>query len=113
MPPDGPSTVIALMAAFRWISLLLIVPQLAWGRSALPVPPVPPTNPETPAPVPDPNQHAPPPQDTKSHVEWSITEFRAQNYEPGVAFAAGSRYRTDEDRKTLQTPGLLMRVPLE
>jgi hypothetical protein len=101
------------MVAVRWVSLLLIIPSLAWARSSLPVPPIPPADHETPAPVPNPDQQPPPPQDNKPHVKWSVTDFRAQKYEPGSAFAAGSRYRTGEDRKTLQTPGLLMRVPLE
>jgi hypothetical protein len=110
---DKTAVVIGSMAWFRWTSLLLIIPQLAWARNPLPVPPIPPANPETPAPVPDLGQQPPPPQDNKPHVKWSVTDFRAQKYEPGSAFAAGSRYRTGEDRKTLQTPGLLMRVPLE
>src|SRR5690348_3497759 len=52
------------------VLLLLIIPHRVWGRTPLPVPPTPPVFSEAPAPVPNPDQHAPHTEDTKPHIKW-------------------------------------------
>ena len=79
-----------------------------------PVPPIPPQHPplaET-APIPDADARAPvAPQSTSPSVD--VRLYRARPYDPGLGFAPGSRYQTSEDRKPIQTPGLVISVPLQ
>jgi hypothetical protein len=79
-----------------------------------PVPPIPPEHPplaET-APVPNADASAPiTPESAAPSVEVKL--YRARPYDPGFGFAPGSRYQTSEDRKPIQTPGLIISVPLQ
>jgi hypothetical protein len=79
----------------------------------LPLPPVPPDHPPLAdaAPVPDLYAEAPvAPAPAKPSV--NVKLYRADIYDPGVAFVPGSRYQSSEDRKPIQTPGLSISVPL-
>jgi hypothetical protein len=81
----------------------------------LPVPPTPSAFvPRTElAPVPDRDAHVPIRQDTTSHINLSVADFRATAIDTSAGFVAGSRYRSAEDLRALQTPGLKLTVPLQ
>lgn len=99
----------------RWklvlIGLLAAAPALA---DSLPTPPIPPflTSGTTAAPVPDSDVDAPP-AISASGPTIALKFYRAETYDPGMGFAPGSRYRTNEDRKPIQTPGFSVSVPLK
>ena len=79
-----------------------------------PVPPIPPDHPslaET-APVPNADAQAPAaPQSTSPSVDVKL--YRTRPYDPGYGFAPGSRYQDNEERKPIQTPGLVISVPIQ
>jgi hypothetical protein len=79
----------------------------------LPLPPLPPSSPPsaTAAPVPD-NDFTPPPSAANAGPTVGLKFFRSQTFDPGLGFAPGSRYRSSEDRKPVQTPGISVSVPL-
>ncbi len=80
----------------------------------LPVPPVPPSSPpsSTAAPVPD-NDFFPPQSAANAGPTVALKFFRSQTYDPGLGFSPGSRYRSSEERKPIQTPGISLSVPLD
>lgn len=99
----------------RWILGLLSIcgasPALA---DPLPVPPPPPAQVSgaAAAPVPDPDARLNLPDgDPRASLE--IRNFQTPSYSAGQAFAPGSRFRTPEERRPIQTPGLSLVVPLE
>ncbi len=80
----------------------------------LPVPPAPPDHPPLAdaAPVPNVDAEAPvAPASAKPSV--SVKLYRANIYDPGVAFVPGSKYQSSDDRKPIPTPGLSITVPLK
>ena len=80
----------------------------------LPVPPVPPANPDVgdAAPVPNTDARAPV-VPTSEAPSVDVRMYRAKTYDPSQGFTPGSRYQTTEDRKPIQTPGLSISVPLK
>jgi hypothetical protein len=80
----------------------------------LPVPPIPPVTPvpDATAPIPDPDVRVPVAEVSEA-PRVDVRLYRSTPYDPGVAFAPGSRYRSNEDRKPIQTPGLSISVPLK
>jgi hypothetical protein len=95
------------------LMLFVALAPRAWADT-LPVPPIPPLQPlaEAGAPVPNPDVRAPNPE-VSEQPRVDVREFRSIPYDPGVAFGPGSRYRSSEDRKMIQTPGLSISVPLK
>lgn len=79
----------------------------------LPLPPIPPVSPpsSTAAPIPD-NDFYPPQSSAKAGPTVALKFFRSQTFDPGLGFAPGSRYRSTEDRRPIQTPGITVSVPL-
>jgi hypothetical protein len=65
------------------------------------------------APVPDRDAHVRIRQDTTSHINLSVTDFRATTIDTSAGFVGGSRYRSAEDLRALQTPGLKLTVPFQ
>ncbi len=100
------------MTRILFLALLLTAgPTLA---DTLPEPPMPPAQvPERDA-APTPDRDAktglPPPSE---HAAVELKVFRATPYDAGVAFTPGSRFRTPEERKPIQTPGVSFSFPLE
>jgi hypothetical protein len=80
----------------------------------LPVPPLPPGQApaDLAAPVPD-NDLRNPVVASSDSPSFALKFYRARPYDPGMGFAPGSRYQTNEDRKPIQTPGLSVSVPLK
>jgi hypothetical protein len=80
----------------------------------LPIPPIPPPSPPsaTAAPIPD-NDVDAPAAAVQTGPRLALKFYRAQTYDPGMGFGPGSRYRTSEDRKPIQTPGFSVSVPLD
>jgi hypothetical protein len=102
-----------VLAAIVTLGPLMMVPRGATAED-MPVPPMPPDRPPVGeiAPVPDRDAHGPvTPESTSPSVD--IRQFRNRPYDPGLGFAPGSRYQTNEDRKPIQTPGLSINVPLQ
>lgn len=96
------------------VLLALLATAGASPRRPLPVPPVPPVHPPTDeyAPVPDRDAQAPRDGDHQG-TQVDLHNFRVPNFPKGLGYAPGSRYRTEEDRRPIQTPGLTVRVPLQ
>ncbi|HET6307987.1 MAG TPA: hypothetical protein VFG12_12415 [Rhodopila sp.] len=102
-----------LLAALIAIGPVIAPPPRAIADD-LPIPPIPPERPPPGeiAPVPDLDVHGPLiPDSTQPTVD--IRQFRNRPYDPGMGFAPGSRYRSGEDRKPIQTPGVSINVPLQ
>jgi hypothetical protein len=101
-----------LRAIFILGALMLSIPgAMAEG---LPVPPIPPEHPPLGdiAPVPNLDARAPiAPASSSPSVD--VRFFRNRPYDPGLGFAPGSRYQTNEDRKPIQPPGLSVSFPLQ
>jgi hypothetical protein len=97
--------------------VFLMIPLLSASAAIaneLPVPPIPPEGllyGQT-APVPNPDAAAPI-GPASENASLAVRLYRAQPYDPGLGFAPGSRYRSAEDRKPIQTPGLSISVPLK
>jgi hypothetical protein len=51
--------------------------------------------------------------DATSHISLSVTDFRATTIDTSAGFVGGSRYRSAEDLRALQTPGLKLTVPFQ
>lgn len=100
-----------MRAALFLMAILAAGPAMA---EALPLPPVPPA--QVPgaraAPVPDPDAIFGLPAETQQ-TSVEIRNFQPPSYTPGMAFTPGSRFRTPEERRPIQTPGLSLVVPLE
>lgn len=98
----------------RILLMLFVVMVSTANAETLPVPPVPPAQPvpEAVAPVPDPDIRVPI-ATVSDEPRVDLRLYRAMPYDPGMGFAPGSRYRSSEDRKPIQTPGLSISVPLK
>jgi len=93
------------------VGLLLITsPVLA---EPLPVPPVPPAQQvqSQNAPVPNPDADGWVPQE-EAHSYVAIRNFKSPLGQPGSGYTPGSQFRTPEDRKAIQTPGVSFTVPI-
>lgn len=98
----------------RLIGLLLIVVAPVAQAEQLPVPPLPPAIPPAAEVAPVPDQDARGPAVIASDSpSVALKLYRAPTYDPGMGFAPGSRYRSSEDRKPIQTPGVSISVPLQ
>jgi hypothetical protein len=80
----------------------------------IPMPPIPPEHPPPGeiAPVPNVDARAPVP-DPSNEPTVDVRLYRVRLYDPSLGFAPGSQYQTTEDRKSIQTPGLSISVPLK
>jgi hypothetical protein len=89
---------------------------VAWSRvQRLPAPPRPPEaapGPEL-APVPNPDVQPPVDLDALTRPSFSITDFRSTTIDNSAGFGTGSQYRSSEDQRAIQTPGLAVKVPLQ
>jgi hypothetical protein len=75
---------------------------------------VPPEHPPTEQTAPIPNPDARGPRDTASvGTQVQITDFRASRQNQSLGYSPGSQFQTGEDRRSIQTPGLTVRVPLQ
>jgi hypothetical protein len=79
----------------------------------LPIPPIPPPHPPTDqsAPIPDRDAQAPPDTDADG-ARVSVRDFRVRRFNQGLGYAPGSQYETSEEKRSIQTPGLTVQVPL-
>jgi hypothetical protein len=80
----------------------------------LPVPPIPPANipSDRSAPLPDRDFRAP--LDTSSQgVRVMPEDFRIERYYQGLAFGQGSHFSTSEEKRSIQTPGVAVQVPIQ
>ena len=79
----------------------------------LPVPPIPPAHPpsDQSAPIPNADAAAPASAAVLPNVSWQ--DFRATNFDQSLGYAPGSRFSTSEDKRSIQTPGLSWKVPLQ
>jgi hypothetical protein len=93
---------------------LLFASAGAGPAPSLPVPPVPPMHPplDQAAPIPNPDARAPRDVDS-GRPQVSVTDFRMGSEDPSLGYSPGSHFKTSEDRRVIQTPGLTVRVPLQ
>lgn len=97
------------------LALLLLFATTGAGPSpSLPVPPIPSAHPPVDQSAPVPNPDARTPQDTASGgTRVGVTDFRLRRQDQSLGYSPGSYFRTNEDRRVIQTPGLTVRVPLQ
>jgi hypothetical protein len=99
-------------AARLWPGIIALV--LCGAAPALPLPPQPPPDPPTDQAAPTPRADARGPiNTTEQGPEVTLRDFRRQWHDGSQGFTPGSHYQTSEDRKSIQTPGVLVRVPLQ
>jgi hypothetical protein len=93
---------------------LIAIAATAYAKEPpLPVPPIPPAEPPLQAaPMPNPNIVYPDRTARRFTVtlDSDINHRTAPN--PGVAFAPGSHYQIDDDRRWFVLPGIIVRVPV-
>jgi hypothetical protein len=100
-----------MIRALVFTFLVAAAPAMA---EPLPEPPMPPAR------IPDPDMAPTPDRDARTgdgpeaqHTSVEIKLFRSPQGDTGMAFSPGSRFRTPEDRKPIQTPGVSFTVPIE
>lgn len=98
----------------RVLLLIAVLWATAAAAEILPVPPIPPKDPPrgTSAPVPDVTSVAPvsAPAGVPSVT---LKLYRANMFNTNLGFAPGSRFQDSEERKPIQTPGLVVSVPFK
>ena len=99
----------------RGLALLLLFTATGAGPApTLPLPPVLPEHPPTDQTAPIPNPDARGPRDAASiGTQVQVTDFRASRQNQSLGYSPGSQFQTGEDRRSIQTPGLTVRVPLQ
>jgi hypothetical protein len=80
----------------------------------LPVPPIPPAHPpaDQAAPVPDIDAQGPLSADPQG-VKVGLNDFRVRRYDSSMGYTQGSHFQTSEEKRPIQTPGLMFRVPIQ
>jgi hypothetical protein len=102
------------MSRTAWLLVALFGATAAGQSQSLPLPPIPPAHPpaDRGAPVPDPGisapREGPPPL---SNI--TVRDFRNNDYNQSLGYTPGSKFETSEDKRSIQTPGLSLRVPLQ
>jgi hypothetical protein len=79
----------------------------------LPVPPIPPPHPPIAQSAPVPNSDVDAPVAASVLPNVTFRDFRATKYANSPGYAPGSQFETNEDKRTIQTPGLTWKVPLQ
>jgi hypothetical protein len=81
---------------------------------SLPIPPIPPAHPpaDRSAPVPDLDAKAPLPDEARG-TRVVVNNFRYRSYDQSMGYTPGSQFQSSEEKRVIQTPGLLVRVPLQ
>jgi hypothetical protein len=97
-----------------WALLALIVAVGAGPVRSLPVPPIPPAHPPRDQSAPMPNLDARAPAMVADQgTQVGFRNFRYRRYDPSLGYTPGSQFQTSEEKRVIQTPGLMMRVPLQ
>jgi len=97
-----------------WLSLVLLATAGASPNRSLPMPPIPPAFPPTAQSAPMPDRDAPEPVGpARKGVEVNLQDFRVQRPMQGLAYSPGSQFQSSEDKRSIQTPGLTVKVPLD
>jgi len=91
--------------------LLVLAAHPAMAES-LPQPPKPPASIPDRDPAPTPNKDMQVAAPSSQHANVEFRNFQRSPADAGVAFAPGSRFRTPEERKPIQTPGVSVTVPI-
>lgn len=85
----------------------------ATQKRPLPVPPIPPARPPVDESAPLPNRDIQGPVATVPGTRVRVQDFRVDRMTDGLGYTPGSRFSTSEDRRSIQTPGLTVQVPLQ
>ena len=54
-----------------------------------------------------------PPDGTGDGARVSVRDFRISRFNQGMGYAPGSQFETSEEKRSIQTPGLTVQVPLQ
>jgi hypothetical protein len=94
--------------------LALLVTTGASPVRSLPIPPIPPAHPPAgrSAPVPNLDVRAPLP-DSPQGTRVVVNNFRYHSFDQSLGYTPGSQFQSSEEKRVIQTPGVLMRVPLQ
>src|SRR6476646_3058689 len=86
-----------------------------WSRRT-PIPPIPQPSSRlarlAPAPTPDRDARPPPEPNSSPHTKVTPTDFRAPKVDADAGFPYGSRFRSPEDVRPIQTSGFTLTIPL-
>jgi hypothetical protein len=96
-----------------WCAFVLLATAAASPHPSLPIPPIPPAHPpaDEAAPMPDPDLR-PPAGEIRSGPQIKLQDFRQGREDQSLGYSPGSHFRTSEDKRVIQTPGLSVQVPL-
>jgi hypothetical protein len=101
------------MKRASWAVFVLLATAGASPSRPLPVPPIPPAHPPTDQSAPLPDRDARAPADGASDgTRVGVRDFRISRFNQGMGYAPGSQYETSEEKRSIQTPGLTVQVPL-
>jgi len=102
------------MKRVGWLLVGVLMTMGAAPKRPLPVPPIPPAHPPSvqTAPLPDRDLQAPAAAATTG-TQLDMRNFRVPNIQQGMRYTPGSQFRTSDDKRPVQTPGLTVRVPLQ
>jgi len=64
------------------------------------------------APMPDRDAQPPPDPNSLSHTKVSPTDFHLPKIDADAGYPYGSRYRSPEDKRSIDTPGFTVSFPL-
>ena len=95
------------------LALALLLTLGAGPPRDLPIPPIPPPVPPAgqTAPIPDRDAQAPPDENSNG-TRVGVQDFRVERFNDSPGYTPGSQFRTSEDKRPIQTPGLSVHVPL-
>ncbi|MGC1409397.1 MAG: hypothetical protein WA864_10685 [Acetobacteraceae bacterium] len=100
-----------------WVVLALLATTGAGPPNRLPEPPIPPAHPPTAqsAPIPNPDAQAPLSAEQRG-ARVSVQDFRVDHFGQSLGYTLGytpgSQFETSEDKRSIQTPGVAVQLPL-
>ena len=108
------------MSRVGWLLVAFIATAAAGQKQSsplslpLPLPPKPPAHPPVDRGAPVPDLHISAPREGPSPLpNIVVRDFRMNDYNQSLGYTPGSKFETSEDKRSIQTPGLSLRVPLQ
>jgi hypothetical protein len=101
-----------------WLLVVLIATAGAAQKQSLPLslplPPKPPAHPPADRRAPVPDLYVSAPREGPSPLpNFTVRDFRIDDTNHSLGYTPGSKFETSEDKRSIQTPGLSFRVPLQ
>jgi hypothetical protein len=106
------------MSRMCWLLVAFIATAGAGQKQSMPVslplPPKPPAHPPADRGAPMPDLYISAPREGPSPLaNFTVRDFRITDTNHSLGYTPGSQFQTSEDKRSIQTPGLSFRVPLQ